>query len=103
MDTIRNDVMYALRSLARSPGLTLAAVLCLALGVGATTTIYSATRALVLNPVPVPDADRVVRITELPPNAPADVDGVSPATLLEWQRELRALDQLPALTGPMSA
>ncbi len=94
MDALKNDVVFALRSWLRNPGVMLAAVVCLALGVGATTTVYSATRALVLNPVPVPRGERVVRVTELPPNAPAGVDGVAPATFLEWQRELRSYEHL---------
>jgi putative ABC transport system permease protein len=94
MDTFRYDLAYALRTLMRSPGITLAAVLCLALGIGATTTVYSATRALVLNPVPVKNASRVVRVSELPPNPDLDTDGVSPATLLDWQARIRSFERV---------
>jgi putative ABC transport system permease protein len=94
MDTFRHDVAYALRTLMRSPGITMAAVLCLALGIGATTTVYSATRALVLNPVPVKNASRVVRVSELPPNSPLGTDGSSPATLLDWQTRLRSFERV---------
>jgi putative ABC transport system permease protein len=87
MDTLRQDTLFAFRSLARSPGVTLAAVVCLALGVGATTTTYTATRALVLHPVPAVDADRLMWITERGPNAAADQEGVSAATFFDWQEQ----------------
>ncbi|MGH7470679.1 MAG: ABC transporter permease [Longimicrobiales bacterium] len=97
MDRWKDDVVFALRSLTRSPGVMLAAVVCLALGVGATTTVYSATRALVLHPVPVPKGSRVVRVTEMPPQARRDFNGVAPATFLEWQRELRSYTQIAGI------
>jgi putative ABC transport system permease protein len=97
MDTLKNDVVYAIRSLARSPGLSLAAVLCLALGIGATTTMYSATRAIVLKPVPVRDSERVVRVSELPPNSPPTTNGVSAGTLAEW-KNVRAFRQVGGFT-----
>jgi hypothetical protein len=96
MDTLQKDLAYAVRSLARAPGMTLAAITCLALGIGATTTVFSATRALVLNPVPTGQSDQIVRVSELPPNAPADVDGVAPATFLEWERTAESFDRMAA-------
>ena len=53
---------HALRSLRRSPGLAIAAVLCLALGAAATTAVGTLISALLLRPLPFPDADRLVRV-----------------------------------------
>src|ERR1700758_1265739 len=58
---------YGLRMLARKPGFTAAAVLCLGLGTGATTAIFSVVNAVLLRPLPFAYADRLVRVfTEFP-------------------------------------
>ncbi len=56
-----NDIFYGIRGLAKNPGFTLFAVLTLAIGVGANTTIFNAYNAIALKPIPVADAARVVR------------------------------------------
>ena len=60
MDTLLNDIRYAIRTLARSPGFALTAILTLALGIGSTTAIYSVVDAVVLRPLPFPEPDRFV-------------------------------------------
>ncbi len=62
MVVMLNDLRYALRSLGKSPGLVLVVTLCLGLGVGANTTIFSLTNAVFLRPLPVHEPGRMVRI-----------------------------------------
>jgi predicted permease len=62
MDTLRHDVRFAIRSLLRSPGYTLVAILCLALGIGANVTVFTPVNTLLLRPLPFTDPDRVVNV-----------------------------------------
>ena len=64
MSTLVQDVRYAWRTWRRTPVLALAAVLTLALGVGANTAVFSVVHGVLLRPLPYPDADRLVEVFE---------------------------------------
>src|SRR5689334_15679878 len=57
-----NDARYAIRGLARNPGFTVAAVLTLAVGIGASTSIFSVADAVIFRPLPFPGQDRLVMV-----------------------------------------
>jgi predicted permease len=61
---VRQDIVYAVRQMARNPGFAAVAILTLALGIGATTAIFSAVESVVLRPLPLPDPGRVVFVAE---------------------------------------
>ena len=69
-DELRQDVVFAFRQCRLRPGFTLAAVLTLALGLGATTAIFSVVHAVVLRPFAYPDPDRVLIVFGITPNLP---------------------------------
>ncbi len=62
MTTLLNDIKYSIRQLRKSPGFTLLAVLTLGLGIGATTSLFSVFNALVLDPFPYPESDKIVYV-----------------------------------------
>lgn len=79
------DAQSAVRTLARSPGFTALVVLTLALGIGASTAIFSVVNAVVLRPLDYPEPEKLVRITSELRGFGATDTGVSPAELIDYQ------------------
>jgi putative ABC transport system permease protein len=90
------DVRYALRSLRRSPVLAAAAILTLALGIGANTAIFSAVNAVILRPLPFPGADRLVMLWEQNPEKGWYKNVVAPANMLDWKEQVGAFTDVMA-------
>ncbi|HXA57124.1 MAG TPA: hypothetical protein VNU84_06770, partial [Candidatus Acidoferrum sp.] len=74
MQTIIQDVRYAQRQLLKAPGFALTAVISLALGIGATTAVFSVIYGLLVNPYPYLGADRMIELSIL--NEKGDFRGV---------------------------
>jgi putative ABC transport system permease protein len=74
MESLLQDVRYGIRMLRRSPGLSVVAVITLALGLGANVAIFSYVDELWLRPMPVPHPDRVVRVYTSNPNSEGEVE-----------------------------
>src|SRR5437588_102103 len=93
-----NDLRYALRQLARSPGFTAVAVLTLALGAGTTSLLFSVIHAVLLRPLPYPDPDRIVAIGLVPRgNTIARMDAQATHwAYFEWRDESRSFAHLAA-------
>src|SRR5687768_5285488 len=94
---LRHDLRYAVRGLRSSPGFTAVALLTLAMGIGASTTIFSVANAVLLRPFPYHEPERIVRLYETNPTT--DMFGISEPDYLDWRERVRGLSQLAAFTG----
>ncbi|MBW3535934.1 MAG: ABC transporter permease, partial [Gemmatimonadetes bacterium] len=83
---IGRDARYALRTLRRSPMFTAMAVLTLGLGIGATTAVFSVVDAVLLRPLPFPDAERLVAVFESSPAQGIEREEPSPPNFADWRR-----------------
>ena len=90
------DARFALRTLARSPALAFAAILTLALGIGANTAIFSAVNAVLLRPLPFHAPDRLVMVWEENRERDWYKQVAAPANYLDWKERVRAFDDAAA-------
>ena len=85
------DARYALRQLARMPGFTTVAALTLAIGIGATTAIFSIVHAVVLRPLPFPEPDRLVRVYS---NRRGNDGSSAAANFIAWRERSKSFSQI---------
>src|SRR5262245_418470 len=86
------DLRFALRTVRKNPGFTCAAVLTLALGIGANTAVYSVIDGVLMHPIPFPDPDALVVMYQAGRNS--DKNSVSYPNLLDWQRRSQAFEAI---------
>ena len=86
------DLRYALRMLAKQPGFTAIAVLTLALGIGANTAIFSVINAVLLRPLPYPNAGRIMVLNES--SGPGQDFSVALPDYFDWQKESKTFEHL---------
>ncbi len=99
LERSKQDVVYALRSFARTPSFTAVVIVTLALGIGATSAIFSIVDAVLLHPLPYPNANRLVVIWEKltrDPKSPPVFD--SYRDFQTWKSESRSFEQLAPAT-----
>jgi predicted permease len=97
--TIAQDCRYAVRTLLRAPGFTIAAVLSLAIGIGANTAIFSVASALLLRPLPYADADRLVILWNRSPGLGITEDWFSTAQYFDIRDGTSSFEQVAIAIG----
>lgn len=96
LEDVARDARYAFRSLARTPGLAVTAVVVLALGIGATTAIFSAVHAVVLRPLPFAQPDRLYMLWQSNVEMAREQEAASPANYLDWKARVSSFADVEA-------
>jgi len=96
MNNLFRNLQFSLRLLRKSPGLTLTIAITLALGIGATTAIYTVVYATLIAPMPYPKPDQLVMVWS---KIQGFKNGVSAGDYIDWQRQSTAFSGLKAFTG----
>ncbi|MDQ3070111.1 MAG: ABC transporter permease [Acidobacteriota bacterium] len=96
MDTLLQDIRYAIRSLAKTPAFAAITILTLALGIGANTAIFSVVNAVVLRPLPYPQPEKLVYVTSQFPTLGFDQFWVSVPEFLEYREWTKSYDAIGA-------
>jgi len=95
MRSLISNFRYSLRMLRKNPGLTAAVVATLMLGIGATTAIYTVVYAVLLAPLPYPDANQLVMVWS---KVGGQNNGISAGDFLDWKQQNKSFQQLAAWT-----
>jgi putative ABC transport system permease protein len=95
METLLQDVHYALRTLRKAPGFTCVALLTLGLGIGVNTAIFSVVDGVLLRPLPYEDSSRLIALNETTPKV--GTVSVSYPDFLDWREQSRAFSEMAAV------
>src|SRR5271155_1007740 len=99
MNSLLRDLRYALRALAKNPGFATAAILSLAIGIGANTSMFSITSALLLRPLPYKDASRLVILWNRSPGLGITQDWFSTAQYFDIKTGHSGFDEVAIAYG----
>lgn len=98
MEQILQGLGYGFRGLVRRPGMTAVAMLILSIGIGSTTAVFSVVNGILIEPLPFPDPNRLVRIFEENLEKDRRRSGVSPTNFQSWSLENQSFEQISILS-----
>src|SRR6185503_17383072 len=99
-DALQQDLVFSVRMLRRQPGFTAVALFALALGIGASTTIFSIVDAVLWRPLPYARADRVMQLAEQRPRESRWFGAVAPADYFDWRQDNHSFAAVAAYAIP---
>jgi putative ABC transport system permease protein len=99
MDTLLQDLRYALRSLVKNPGFASLSILCLALGIGVNSTIFSVVDTIAIRPLPFRDPERLVSLHGTHKANGIDDGGVAYPHVQDWRERARVFDGIAGVAG----
>src|SRR4029434_7736213 len=96
MQTLWQDLRYGARMLLKKPGFTLIAIITLALGIGANTAIFSVVNAVLLQPLPFRDAERLGGVAQHSPRDRPALSGFSHRNFVDWREQNKVFEDIAA-------
>ena len=96
INTLRQDLIYSVRMIVKTPVVTGIAVLSLAIAVAVNTSIFSVLNSWMLRPLPYPDAERLVMVWEHERSDPENTQGATVAAFFDWQEQSGSFEALIA-------
>jgi putative ABC transport system permease protein len=101
LESLVRDLRHGARALTKSPGFALAGIVILGLGIGVNSAIFTVVNAVVLRPLPFPDADRVMRLWQTPPQQlfTDPVFAISPANFIDWEEQNQSFERIAIYRG----
>jgi putative ABC transport system permease protein len=94
IEGVWRDLKYAARTLTRTPGFTVAAILVMALGIGANSAIFTVVRSVLLKPLPFTDPDRLIQLYEQSPNGKRPYNYVAGGMYAAWKQQAPSVEQM---------
>ena len=93
-----NDLRFAFRQLLKSPAFSIVAVVTLALGIAASTAVFSVVDAILLHPLPYPDSERIVTVSQTVRSTGVSTQDASPANFIDWAAQNSVFSAMAART-----
>ena len=94
VETALRDLRYAIRTLIRTPGFTVTAVLVMALGIGANVALFTVVRSVLLKPLPFREPDRLIQLYEKSPNGTRDFSYIAGGMYAGWKKAASSVEQM---------
>jgi predicted permease len=94
METILKDIRYGVRSFLKRPGFLVIAISTLALGIGATTAMFTVVNSVLLRPLPFPDPERIVLFEGVNPRQGITESNLSVPDIVDWQKQSQSFEQI---------
>src|SRR6476620_278564 len=99
MDTLIKDVRFAVRSFLKRPGFLVIAISTLALGIGATTAMFTVVNSVLLRPLQFREPERIVLLQSLSSKGGTPGDSMSVPDIVDWQQQTTSFEQIAAFTS----
>lgn len=99
LDSLLHDIRYGIRTLRRTPGFTIIAIVVMALGIGANVALFTVVRSVLLKPLPFPEQDRLMMIYEQPKGHPEAFNSVAGGIYAEWRDQNHSFSDMAVMRG----